>query len=147
PGDGRPVAEDFRGQVPAGARSADLGRNRGGRLVHQPREGADDAGDAGDAADRDAARAEAMAGNRVREPAAGPPAAGDLRVVQYPDGDNLRSMHNLDALMATTGEVAGEIWSRCRLLGTGEAIVSSPHLNRQAVVSMRPVASRRKFTR
>jgi DNA helicase HerA-like ATPase len=60
---------------------------------------------------------------------------------------NLRSMHNLDALMATTGDIAGELWARCPLLGTGEAIVSSPQFNRPAVVSMRPAASRRKFTR
>ncbi|MBO0701114.1 MAG: ATP-binding protein [Zavarzinella sp.] len=60
---------------------------------------------------------------------------------------NLRSMHNLDALMATTGDIAGELWARCPLLGTGEAIVSSPQLNRPAVVSMRPAASRRKFSR
>jgi len=60
---------------------------------------------------------------------------------------NLRSMHNLDALMATTGDIAGELWARCPLLGTGEAIVSSPQLNRPTVVSMRPAASRRKFTR
>jgi uncharacterized protein len=59
---------------------------------------------------------------------------------------NLRSMHNLDALMATTGDIAGELWARCPLLGTGEAIVSSPQLNRPTVVSMRPAASRRKFS-
>jgi DNA helicase HerA-like ATPase len=58
---------------------------------------------------------------------------------------NLRSMHNLDALMATTGDIAGELWARCPLLGTGEAILSSPQLNRPSVVSMRPAASRRKF--
>jgi uncharacterized protein len=60
---------------------------------------------------------------------------------------NLRSMHNLDALMATTGEIAGELWARCPLLGTGECVISSPQLNRPTVVSMRPAASRRKFTR
>lgn len=60
---------------------------------------------------------------------------------------NLRSMHNLDALMATTGDIAGELWARCPLLGTGECIVSSPQLNRPAVVSMRPAASRRKFSK
>ena len=60
---------------------------------------------------------------------------------------NLRSMHNLDALMATTGDIAGELWARCPLLGTGEAILSSPQLNRPAVVAMRPAASRRKFSR
>lgn len=60
---------------------------------------------------------------------------------------NLRSLHNLDALMATTGDIAGELWARCPLLGTGEAIMSSPQLNRPAVVAMRPAASRRKFSR
>jgi DNA helicase HerA-like ATPase len=60
---------------------------------------------------------------------------------------NLRSMHNLDALMATTGDIAGELWARCPLLGTGECIVSSPQLNRPAVVSMRPAASKRKFSK
>ncbi|MBY0513975.1 MAG: ATP-binding protein [Gemmataceae bacterium] len=59
----------------------------------------------------------------------------------------LRSMHNLDALMATTSDVTGELWARCPLLGTGEAILSSPQLKRPAVVCMRPAASRRKFTR
>src|SRR5207248_6806008 len=37
----------------------------------------------------------------------------------------LRSMHNLDSLMATTGDVTRELWARCPLLGTGEAIISS----------------------
>jgi uncharacterized protein len=60
---------------------------------------------------------------------------------------NLRSMHNLDALMATTGDIAGELWARCPLLGTGEAILSSPQLNRPAVVAMRPAASKRKFSK
>jgi DNA helicase HerA-like ATPase len=60
---------------------------------------------------------------------------------------NLRSMHNLDALMATTGDIAAELWARCPLLGTGEAILSSPQLNRPTVVSIRPAASRRKFSR
>ena len=60
---------------------------------------------------------------------------------------NLRSMHNLDALMATTGDIDGELWARCPLLGTGQCIVSSPQLNRPTVVSMRPAASKRKFNR
>ncbi len=60
---------------------------------------------------------------------------------------NLRSMHNLDALMATTGDISGELWARCPLLGTGEAILSSPQLNRPAVASIRPAASWRKFSR
>ncbi len=60
---------------------------------------------------------------------------------------NLRSMHNLEALMATTGDIAGELWARCPMLGTGEAILSSPQLNRPAIVRMRPAASRRKFSK
>jgi DNA helicase HerA-like ATPase len=59
----------------------------------------------------------------------------------------LRSLHNLEALMATTSDVTGELWARCPLLGTGEAILSSPQLKRPAIVSMRPAASRRKFAR
>jgi DNA helicase HerA-like ATPase len=59
----------------------------------------------------------------------------------------LRSMHNLDALMATTSDVTGELWAQCPLLGTGEAILSTPQLRRSVVVSMRPAASRRRFTR
>jgi hypothetical protein len=59
----------------------------------------------------------------------------------------LRSMHNLDALMATTGDVTRELWSRCPLLGTGEAIISSPQFHRSVVVSIRPAASSRRFVR
>ena len=59
----------------------------------------------------------------------------------------LRSMHNLDALMATTGDVTGELWAHCPLLGTGEVILSSPQLKRPAVVSVRLAASRRRFAR
>jgi DNA helicase HerA-like ATPase len=59
----------------------------------------------------------------------------------------LRSMHNLDALMATTGDVTRELWSRCPLLGTGEAIISSPQFHRSVVASIRPAASQRRFVR
>ncbi len=59
----------------------------------------------------------------------------------------LRSMHNLDALMATTSDVTHELWARCPLLGTGEAIISTPQFRRSAVVSMRPAASRRRFVK
>lgn len=59
----------------------------------------------------------------------------------------LRSMHNLDALMATTSDVTKELWSHCPMLGTGEAILSTPQLRRSIVVSMRPAASRRRFVR
>jgi DNA helicase HerA-like ATPase len=57
----------------------------------------------------------------------------------------LRSMHNLDALVATTGDVSRELWSRCPLLGQGQAVLSSPQLNRSVIVSVRPAATRRRF--
>jgi hypothetical protein len=59
----------------------------------------------------------------------------------------LRSTHNLDAMMATAGDVNREMWDRCPLLGAGEAIVTSPQLRRAVVVNVRPAASRRKFVR
>jgi DNA helicase HerA-like ATPase len=59
----------------------------------------------------------------------------------------LRSLHNLDALMATTSDVTHELWARCPLLGTGEAILSTPQFRRSAVVTMRPAASRRRFVK
>jgi DNA helicase HerA-like ATPase len=59
----------------------------------------------------------------------------------------LRSMHNLDALVATTSDITREFWARCPLLGTGEAIVSSPQLKRPVIVNIRPASSRRKFVR
>jgi hypothetical protein len=58
----------------------------------------------------------------------------------------LRSTHNLEALMATTGDVSRELWSRCPLLGQGQAVLSSPQLNRSVILSVRPAASRRKYT-
>ncbi len=57
----------------------------------------------------------------------------------------LRSMHNLDALMSTTGDVTRELWARCPLLGTGEAVLSSPQFKRPVVAQIRPAMSRRKF--
>jgi hypothetical protein len=59
----------------------------------------------------------------------------------------LRSMHNLDVLMSTAGDVGREMWARCPLLGPGEAIVTSPQLKRPVVVSIRPAKSQRKFVR
>jgi DNA helicase HerA-like ATPase len=59
----------------------------------------------------------------------------------------LRSSHNLEALMTTAGDVGKETWARCPLLGQGEAIVTSPQLNRPVVVSVRPAMTRRKFVR
>jgi hypothetical protein len=58
----------------------------------------------------------------------------------------LRSTHNLETLVATTGDVSRELWARCPLLGQGQAILSSPQLSRSVIVSMRPAACRRKFT-
>jgi DNA helicase HerA-like ATPase len=59
----------------------------------------------------------------------------------------LRSLHNLDVLMATAGDVGKEMWARCPLLGAGEAIVTSPQLKRPVVVTIRPAMSQRKFVR
>jgi DNA helicase HerA-like ATPase len=59
----------------------------------------------------------------------------------------LRSTHNLDALIATTGDVGHDLWARCPLLGPGQAVLSSPQLARSVIVSMRPAACRRKFIR
>jgi DNA helicase HerA-like ATPase len=59
----------------------------------------------------------------------------------------LRSMHNLEVLMATAGDVGREMWARCPLLGTGEAIVTSPQLKRPVVVTIRPAMSQRRFIR
>lgn len=57
----------------------------------------------------------------------------------------LRSMHNLDVLMSTAGDVGREMWARCPLLGPGEAIVTSPQLKRAVVVTIRPAMSQRRF--
>jgi uncharacterized protein len=59
----------------------------------------------------------------------------------------LRSVHNLEVLMATSGDIGREMWDRCPLLGVGEAIVTSPQLKRPAVVTIRPAMSQRKFVR
>jgi hypothetical protein len=59
----------------------------------------------------------------------------------------LRSTQNLDALMATTGDVGQDLWARCPLLGPGQAVLSSPQLGRSVVVSMRPAMCRRRFVR
>ncbi len=58
----------------------------------------------------------------------------------------LRSMHNLEALMVTTGDVTRELWQRCPLLGQGQAVISSPQLTWSIVVSIRPAACQRKYT-
>jgi DNA helicase HerA-like ATPase len=58
---------------------------------------------------------------------------------------NLRSMHNLEALIAATGDVGQDLWARCPLLGQGQAVLSSPQLNRSVIASIRPAACRRRF--
>jgi DNA helicase HerA-like ATPase len=59
----------------------------------------------------------------------------------------LRSMHNLEALMSTAGDVGRDLWARCPLLGPGEAVLTSPQLKRPVVISVRPASSCRKFVR
>jgi hypothetical protein len=59
----------------------------------------------------------------------------------------LRSMHNLEVLMSSAGDIGREMWARCPLLGPGEAIVTSPQLKRPTVVAIRPAMSQRKFVR
>lgn len=58
----------------------------------------------------------------------------------------LRSTHNLESLIATTGDVNADLWARVPLLGQGQAVISSPQLNRSIVLSVRPASSCRKFT-
>jgi hypothetical protein len=58
----------------------------------------------------------------------------------------LRSTHNLESLISTTGDVNADLWARVPLLGQGQAVLSSPQLNRSVVLSIRPAASHRKFT-
>jgi uncharacterized protein len=57
----------------------------------------------------------------------------------------LRSLHNLEAMIATTGDVGRELWARCPLLGRGQAILTSPQLNRSIIMTVRPTGCRRKF--
>jgi DNA helicase HerA-like ATPase len=59
---------------------------------------------------------------------------------------NLRSLHNLEALMSTAGDVSKGLWDHCPLLGPGEALLSSPQLRRPLLVQVRPASSRRRFT-
>jgi DNA helicase HerA-like ATPase len=58
---------------------------------------------------------------------------------------NLRSTHNLEALMATAGDVSQSLWGHVPLLGPGEALLSAPQLRRPVVTRIRPAASQRKF--
>lgn len=57
----------------------------------------------------------------------------------------LRSMHNLETLMSSAGDIGREMWDRCPLLGAGQAVVTSPQLKRPVIVSIRPARSQRKF--
>src|SRR5208282_3495328 len=57
----------------------------------------------------------------------------------------LRSLHNLEAMIATTGDVGRELWARCPLLGRGQAILTSPQLSRSIIMTVRPTGCRRKF--
>src|SRR5947208_842577 len=50
----------------------------------------------------------------------------------------LRSTHNLEALIATTGDVGHDLWARCPLLGPGQAVLSSPQLGRSVIAPTRP---------
>lgn len=59
---------------------------------------------------------------------------------------NVRSLHNLEALKSTASDVGAEVWARCPLLRPGEAVVSSPQLDRPCVVQIRPAASVRRFS-
>jgi hypothetical protein len=56
-------------------------------------------------------------------------------------------MHNLEAMMTTTGDVGREMWDRCPLLGQGQAILSSTQLNRSVIMTVRPASCRRKFVK
>ncbi len=57
----------------------------------------------------------------------------------------LKSSHNLDRLIATTGGVGRDLWARCPLLGPGQCVVNSPQLRNAMVLSVRPAASKRRF--
>ncbi len=59
----------------------------------------------------------------------------------------LRSMHNLDALQATTSDVTRELSARCPMLGTGQAIISTPQFHRSVIATIRPAACNRRFVR
>ncbi len=59
---------------------------------------------------------------------------------------NVKSLHNLEALMKTAGDVTQEMWGQCPLLGPGQAIVSAPQYKDPVVANIRPASTRRKFT-
>src|SRR5262249_19594065 len=80
-----------------------------------------------------------------QQPAHLPPEIFELCNTRIVHG--LRSMHNLEALMTTAGDVGQEFWDHCPMLGPGEAIVSSPQFRPPLLVKIRPASSQRKFTR
>jgi DNA helicase HerA-like ATPase len=57
----------------------------------------------------------------------------------------LRSMHNLDALMATTSDVTRELWGAVSAAGHGGGGVEFAAAARSAVVNVRPASSRRRL--
>jgi hypothetical protein len=59
----------------------------------------------------------------------------------------VRSLHNLEALMATAGDIDQAHWARCPSLGPGEVLISSPQLPRPVFAAIRPASSKRRFTR
>lgn len=58
---------------------------------------------------------------------------------------NVKSMHNLQALKLTAGDVAEEMWNNCPVLGVGQAVVSCPQLRDPIVINVRPATTRRKY--
>ena len=123
--------------------AADAAGHRGGALVHQPREGPDHAGDDAHAAQRHPPRPQALAVDGVRQPAAGPPAAGDFRAVQHAHRPHAAQHAQPRHADRDDGRRHAELWARCPLLGTGEAMVSSPQLRRPVIVNLPPACSRR----
>lgn len=59
---------------------------------------------------------------------------------------NVKSTHNLEALMKTAGDVTQEMWQQCPLLGSGQAVVSTPQFKDPVIVNIRPASTKRKFT-
>ena len=57
----------------------------------------------------------------VCQPAAGPLPPEMFELCNTRIICTLRSIHNLDVLMATAGDVGREMWARCPLLGSGES--------------------------
>ncbi len=83
PGHGGCFAQGVCLQGRPRGRRADPFGDRGSALVRQPRKGADHGRHLADAARRCPSRPQALALSRLRQPAAWPPAARNLRVVQH----------------------------------------------------------------